>query len=70
MQLLIKQRVFPGQTRMISMTSREPKVFVKMNLSRWDTVCMCTMRRIMKLGLSNRNYFAFFRLSKLNGTGS
>ena len=34
-----------------------------MNLSRWDTVCMCTMRRIMKLGLSSRNYFAFFRLS-------
>lgn len=40
MQLLIKQRVFPGQTRMISMTAGNQKYFVKMNLSRWDTVCM------------------------------
>lgn len=71
MQLLIKQRVFSwSDTYDIYDEQGNQKYFVKMNLSRWDTVCMCTMRRIMKLGLSNRNYFAFFRLSKLNGTGS
>lgn len=48
MQLLIKQRVFSwSDTYDIYDEQGNQKYFVKMNLSRWDTVCMCTMRRIM-----------------------
>ena len=66
MQLLIKQRVFSwSDTYDIYDEQGNQKYFVKN-----EFISLCTMRRIMKLGLSNRNYFAFFRLSKLNGTGS
>ena len=70
MQLLIKQRVFSwSDTYDIYDEQGNQKYFVKNEFISLGHR-LHVMRRIMKLGLSNRNYFAFFRLSKLNGTGS
>lgn len=71
MQLLIKQRVFSwSDTYDIYDEQGNQKYFVKNEFISLGHRLHVYDAAHKKLGLSNRNYFAFFRLLKLNGTGS
>lgn len=71
MQLLIKQRVFSwSDTYDIYDEQGNQKYFVKNEFISLGHRLHVYDAAHNELGLSNRNYFAFFRLLKLNGTGS